>query len=479
MSLPEQFSELVKQHLHDDVQQLALQRNRFPQLSDADFRFLLQQIEGRQRTCEKLPILSALPDWWFPVRLSCEQCSSEATARYKVQIISPFTLDLSPFTFIDLTAGYGIDTFHLAALAREAHYVERNADLCEIAAHNFQLYRPHIQVHNTTAETFLASLPHHPLAQRPLPNTQYPLPNSEASNSPSGRPISNSPSGRPIAAQAASNSSLERPIGGTPSHSPSGRPLPNSAASHSPSGRPITNSAASHTLIYLDPARRSQSGGKVFRIEDCEPNVIDLLPTLRKHAERIMIKFSPMLDITAALRALGSDWDTHIVAVNNEVKEVLFLTGKGDIHAVNIRSREMRTDRFCFRPEDEKQAPLHLAPAIQQYLYEPNAAIIKAGAYRLIAEQYGLAKLDVNTHLYTSDTCISGFPGRIWQVLDAEIKEPKKQLDKSVRYSILSRNYPLSPEEIRKKYKLRDGDEQYLIAARHQGKPLLIGAKRL
>ena len=416
MSLPEQFSELVKQHLHDDVQQLALQRNRFPQLSDADFRFLLQQIEGRQRTCEKLPVLSALPDWWFPVRLSCEQCSSEATARYKVEIarsidlkpstldLQPSTLDLQPSTldtFIDLTAGYGIDTFHLAATAGEAHYVERNAELCTIAAHNFALYRPHIQVHNTTAEDFLSSLP--------ISDTRYPI---------------------------------------------------------------------SDTLIYLDPARRSQSGGKVFRIEDCEPNVIELLPTLRKHAERIMIKFSPMLDITAALRVLGTDWDTHIVAVNNEVKEVLFLTGQGVIHAVNILSREMRTDRFCFRPEDEKQAPLHLAPAIQQYIYEPNAAIIKAGAYRLIAEQYGLQKLDTNTHLYTSDTYMAGFPGRIWQVVE-DIKEPKKQLDKSARYSILSRNYPLSPDEIRKKYKLRDGDDQYLIAARHQGKPLLIGAKRM
>ena len=413
MSLTESLSALVQQHLHDDVQQLALQRNRFPQLSDTDFRFLLQQIEGRQRTCEKLPILSALPDWWFPVRLSCEQCSSEATARYKVAIVQsinlkPSTLDLQPSTldtFIDLTAGYGIDTFHLAGIAQEAHYVERNAELCAIAAHNFQLYRPHIQVHNTTAEDFLSSLPHHPY--------------------------------------------------------------------------PISHSAASHTLIYLDPARRSQSGSKVFRIEDCEPNVIDLLPTLRMHAERIMIKFSPMLDITAALRALGSDWDTHIVAVNNEVKEVLFLTGKGDIHAVNILSREMRTDRFVFCSEDEKQAPLRLAPVIQQYIYEPNAAIIKAGAFRLIAEQYELQKLDTNTHLYTSDTCISGFPGRIWQVLDAEIKEPKRQLDKSVRYSIISRNYPLSPDEIRKKYKLRDGDEQYLIAARLQGKPLLISAKRL
>ena len=387
------MTNLIRQHMHDDVQQLALQRNRFPQLSDADFRFLLQQVDGYQRTCEKLPILSALPDWWFPVRLSCEQCSSEATAGYKAQIAGGCR------RLIDLTAGYGIDTFHLAATACEAHYVERNADLCRIAAHNFALYRENIQVHNTTAEAFLADL-------------------READE-------------------------------------------------------------AASTLIYLDPARRSQSGGKVFRIEDCEPNVIELLPALRKHAARIMIKFSPMLDITAALRALGTDWDTHIVAVNNEVKEVLLVTGEGVIHAVNIRTREMRTDRFSFRSEDEKHAPMRLAPAIQPYIYEPNAAIIKAGAYRLIAEQYELSKLDMNTHLYTSDTYMSGFPGRVWEVIDAEIKEPKKQLDKAVRYSILSRNYPLSPEEIRKKYKLRDGDEQYLIAARHQGKPLLISAKRL
>jgi 16S rRNA G966 N2-methylase RsmD len=400
-TLSPQLPLLIQQHAHDDVQQLALQRNRFPQLSDADFRFLLQQVEGRQRTREKLPILSALPDWWFPVRLSCEQCSSEATARYKAQLVGHC------HRLIDLTAGYGIDTFHLAEGMQEAHYVERNAELCAIAEHNFSLYRPHIQVHNTTAESFLSSLPISNL-QSPIANIQYPIANS---------------------------------------------------------------------LIYLDPARRSQSGGKVFRIEDCEPNVIDLLPTLRKHAASIMIKFSPMLDITAALRALGTGWDTHIVAVNNEVKEVLLVTGTGMMHAVNIR--DMRTDRFFFSPADEKQAQLTIATDIQQYIYEPNAAIIKAGAFRLISERYGLHKLDINTHLYTSNTCLSDFPGRIWEVVDAEIKDPKKQLLKDVRYSIISRNYPLTPEAIRKKYKLKDGDECYVLAARHQGKPLLISAKRI
>ena len=386
---------LVTEYQHDDVQQLALQRNRFSQLSDTDFRFFLQQVEGKQRTRDKLPTFAQIEDWWYPVRLSCEQCSSEATARYKAELIGH-----KHDTLIDLTAGYGVDTFFMAEHTQQAHYVERNAELCAIAEHNFSLYRPKIQVHNTTAEEFLSSLP--------ITNIQYPI---------------------------------------------------------------------AHTLIYLDPARRSQSGNKVFRIEDCEPNIIDLLPSLRKHTSHIMIKFSPMLDITAALRILGNDWDTHIVAVNNEVKEVLFLTGTGVMHAVNIRG--MQTDRLLFSPEDEKQAQLTIAIDIQQYIYESNAAIIKAGAFRWVGERYGLQKLDTNTHLYTSSTLLPDFPGRVWEVIDAEIKEPKKQLDTKAKYSILSRNYPLSPEEIRKKYKLKDGDDMYLLAARHQGKPKLILATRL
>ena len=393
---------LVTEYQHDDVQQLALQRNRFSQLSDTDFRFFLQQVEGKQRTRDKLPTFAQIEDWWYPVRLSCEQCSSEATARYKAELIGH-----KHDTLIDLTAGYGVDTFFMAEHTQQAHYVERNAELCAIAEHNFSLYRPNIQVHNTTAEEFLSSLP--------ITNIQY--------------PISNSP-------------------------------------------YPI-----SHTLLNLDPPRRSHSGSKVFRIEDCEPNIIDLLPSLRKHTSHIMIKFSPMLDITAALRILGNDWDTHIVAVNNEVKEVLFLTGTGVMHAVNIRG--IQTDRLLFSPEDEKQAQLTIAIDIQQYIYESNAAIIKAGAFRLIGERYGLQKLDTNTHLYTSSTLLPDFPGRVWEVIDAEIKEPKKQLDTKTKYSILSRNYPLSPEEIRKKYKLKDGDDMYLLAARHQGKPKLILATRI
>ena len=384
------LSSLLSQHQHNDVQQLALQRNRFPQLSDTDFRFLIQQVEGRQRTKDKLPSFAQIEDWWYPVRLSCEQCSSEATARYKAALIAP----LQPDVLIDLTAGYGVDTFFMAEHAQEAHYVERNPELCHIAQHNFSLARPHIRVHNTTAEEFLASSPH-----------------------------------------------LLSP----------------------------------HRLIYLDPARRSQSGGKVFRIEDCEPNVTEILPTLRELTSHIMIKFSPMLDITAAMRALGHDWDTHIVAVNNEVKEVLILTGKGRIYAVNICATH--TDSFVFNDEEEKKAQVSFASDIEQYIYEPNAAIIKAGAYRLIGERYGIKKLDTNTHLYTSDKLLPDFPGRKWQV--QEVLTKHSTLNTKLKYSILTRNYPLSPDQVRKKLKLQDGDDLYIVGARLQGKPVLVLGNRI
>ncbi len=386
------FHTILAEHLHDDVQQLALQRNRYPQLSDTDFRFLLQQVEGWQRTKNKLPTFAQTTDWWYPVRLSCEQCSSEATARYKATLIAPYAYNV----LIDLTAGYGVDTFFMSEHISEAHYVERNAELCAIAKHNFSLYRPHIQVHNTTAEEFFTSI-------LSTFNTQ------------------------------------------------------------------------SSVLIYLDPARRSQSGGKVFRIEDCEPNVIEILPTLRKYASAIMIKFSPMLDISAAMQSLGNKWDVHVVALHNEVKEVLFITGQSTIHAVNIDHDN--TTCFTFTQSEEKAAQCTMANTIDKYIYEPNASIIKAGAYRLVGKRHDLNKLDTNTHLYTSNNLLPDFPGRVWKVIDTHITKPSA-LNQKYKYSILSRNYPLSPEQIRKKYKLQDGNDFYLIGARHAGKPTLILASR-
>lgn len=380
---------------------MALQRKRFAHLSDEEWRWMLQQVEGRQRTHDKLPTFAQIEDWWYPVRLSCEQCSSEATARYKAAIIRQ--LGEKQDILIDLTGGYGVDTYFLSEQTAQAHYVERNEELCRIAQHNFQIANKPIHVHNTSAEDFLA---------------QYPMAGS------------------------------------------------------------VSSDVKKEVVVYLDPARRDAHGGKVFRIEDCEPNVIKLLPSLRTISNTILIKFSPMLDITSALQSLGNEWDVHVVALHNEVKEIIFVMGNNRIHAVNILHEG--NDQFSFTRSEEKSALCAMADCICEYIYEPNAAIIKAGAFRLVSERYQLHKLDHNTHLYTADQLIENFPGRVWKVIAQPIKNQRDIAALGIqRAAILTRNYPLTPEELRKKFKVQESDSHFLIGARIATKPTLILAERI
>ena len=380
---------------------MALQRKRFAHLSDEEWRWMLQQVEGRQRTHDKLPTFAQIEDWWYPVRLSCEQCSSEATARYKAAIIRQ--LGKKQDILIDLTGGYGVDTYFLSEQTTQAHYVERNEELCRIAQHNFQIANKPIHVHNTSAEDFLA---------------QYSMAES------------------------------------------------------------VSSDVKKEVVVYLDPARRDAHGGKVFRIEDCEPNVIKILPSLRAISNTILIKFSPMLDITSALQSLGNEWDVHVVALHNEVKEIIFVTGNNRIHAVNILHEG--NDQFSFTRSEEKSALCTMADCICEYIYEPNAAIIKAGAFRLVSERFQLHKLDHNTHLYTADQLTENFPGRVWKVIAQPIKNQRDIAALGIqRAAILTRNYPLTPEELRKKFKLQESDSHFLIGARIACKPILLLAKRV
>ena len=383
------------------VEELALQRKRYAHLSDEEWRWMLQQVEGRQRTHDKLPTFAQIEDWWYPVRLSCEQCSSEATARYKAAIIRQ--LGEKQDILIDLTGGYGVDTYFLSEQTTQAHYVECNEELCRIAQHNFQIANKPIHVHNTSAEDFLA---------------QYSMAGS------------------------------------------------------------VSSDVKKEVVVYLDPARRDAHGGKVFRIEDCEPNIIKILPSLRAISNTILIKFSPMLDITSALQSLGNEWDVHVVALHNEVKEIIFVTGNNRIHAVNILHEG--NDQFSFTRSEEKSALCAMADCICEYIYEPNAAIIKAGAFRLVSERYQLHKLDHNTHLYTTDQLIADFPGRVWKVTAQPIKNQRDIAALGIqRAAILTRNYPLTPEELRKKFKVQESDSHFLIGARIATKPTLILAERI
>ena len=403
--------------------QLALQRKRYTHLTDQQFRFFLQQVDGYQRTKDKLPTFATIEDWWYPVRLSCEQCSSEATARYKAALLPP-----TPYTLTDLTGGYGVDTYFMSEHATQAHYVERNEELCKIVAHNFQSTRPQVHIHNIDAIKHLQDMP-------------------------------------------------------------------------------------SCDVIYLDPARRDQHGGKVFRLEDCEPNVIEILPILRAKSQQIIIKLSPMLDITQALQSLKGTWDVHIVALKNEVKEVLLVScldryhsdttplplrrvteglpkelrtnSEGRVYATNLLSAAPQTHNsssvFSFTRDEEQEATCQLiAPSLQHlttpgaYIYEPNAAIIKAGAFKLVAQRYGLCKMAPNTHLYLSQQFVENFPGRVWQIVESNIKDTK-----NTKASILTRNYPLSPEQLRKKLKIKEDDTLTIIGARLGDKPTLFLAKRI
>ena len=380
------------------VNDLALQRNKYKHLSDAEWHWFLQQIEGRERTADKLPTFASIPDWWYPVRLSCEQCSSELTARYKASLLSPLALgEGKEERFLDLTGGYGVDTYFLSEQFTHTDYVEQNEELCRIAAHNFALSQKSkverqklsIAIHNTTAEDFLLS---------------------------------------------------------------------------SPCGE------AGWGLIFLDPARRDSHGSKVFRIEECTPNVVELLPTLLAHSKRLLIKLSPMLDLTQAVTSLSQvNWDIHIVAIKNEVKEVLLLSGgTGQITTIDLAQKDQA---FVFTREEEQHCGLDIRDGkLANYLYEPNAAILKAGAYKLVAQRFGLHKLDVNTHLYTSRQFIENFPGRVWRITE---KQNLKQAN------VLTRNYPLTPEQLKKKLHLRDGGTAFVIGCRVAGKPTLLYAERV
>ena len=374
------------------VANLALQRDKYKHLTDAEWRWFLQQVEGRERTADKLPTFATIEEWWYPVRLSCEQCSSEQTAKYKASLVNGEKM-------VDLTGGYGVDSYFLSEHFEHCDYVEQNEELCRIVAHNFA-DKP-ITVHNSTAEDFLKS-------------------------------------------------------------------------------------AGSYDLVYLDPARRDSHGGKVFRLADCTPNVVELLPELCAHLTengRLMLKLSPMLDITQATKELSLLlWDVYVIAVKNEVKEVLMVSQESGVRnqesgitAIDLSYPEQA---FSFTREEESNSEAVCQPegrsvfsqAKPVFLYEPNAAILKAGAYKLIAQRFGLQKLDVNTHLYCSENLVPDFPGRVWKIVD---HKPDKQAN------VLTRNYPLTPEQLKKKLHLRDGGTAYVIGCRVAGKPTLFFAERV
>ncbi len=225
--------------------------------------------------------------------------------------------------------------------------------------------------------------------------------------------------------------------------------------------------------IYIDPARRNDIGKKTVLIEDCTPNLIEIDSLLNDKGKRVIIKLSPMLDITHALVSLTHITEVHIISVNNECKELLFikensLENKEDVKLICINLLTNKDcESFIFNKVEESTALISHTDMPDKYLYEPNSSILKAGAYRSVASRYNLKKLHPNSHLYTSDVLVENFPGRqfrIKEVITPNKKELKTYLKDIEKANIATRNYPFSVAEIRKQTKLKEGGTDYIFA---------------
>ena len=224
--------------------------------------------------------------------------------------------------------------------------------------------------------------------------------------------------------------------------------------------------------IYLDPARRDGHGGKTVAISDCEPDLCQLEELLVTKARTVLVKLSPMLDLSLALKELRYVREVHIVTVQSECKELLLMLRKDStesevaIHCVQLLAGGEQRN-YVFTQEQERSADCPLAPTVGAYLYEPNTSILKAGAYRSLTQAYPVKKLHASSHLYTSDSLVTDFPGRTFKVIAVAgfgKKELKNLLGGLEKANLTIRNFPSSVAELRKRLKLKEGGDDYLFA---------------
>ena len=250
-------------------------------------------------------------------------------------------------------------------------------------------------------------------------------------------------------------------------------------ASHSKNGIEFLESySATFDWIYIDPSRRDAQKNKKFLIEECSPNVITHQDLFFKHAKNILIKMSPMLDISVGLTALKHVKTVYIVAVKNEVKELLFhqqkdFDGIATVHTLN--SYPKSTEQFSFDMSQEETAEATFSTP-KKYLYEPNAAVMKSGAFKLISKHFKLDKLDPHTHLYTSNEKVADFPGKIYEISNCYPyqKKPLKKAIGGLKANVKTRNFSEKTEALKTLFKLTDGGDLYLFFSSSNGKKMVV-----
>ena len=426
------LKQFIKEHREDDTRQLALQAGRYP---DVDMPTALTQIAGWQSIRDKVPTWAACDDIIYPPHLPLEQCSSEATAIYKYGVVAN---NGDHASLADLTGGFGIDCWFISHAFLHTTYIERQEELVNIAHHNFHALNS--KTSSSYQETQLGLN---------LSGKNYLLSN--------------------VRQREEAGLSFD--------------------FIHKDSVVWLNENQKHFSWLFIDPARRDGHGGKTVAISDCEPDVSKLEELLVNKASHVMIKLSPMLDLDLALSQLKHVEEAHIVAVDNECKELLLILSKDvitdidktPIHCANIKKDEVQT--FSFNKAEEQQATYVFADEMGHYLYEPNVSILKAGAYRCLTKHYGVKKLHANSHLYTSDIIIPDFPGRIFIVEGScgfGKKELKALLADTTKANITIRNFPASVAELRKRLHLQEGGDTYLFATTlHSHDKVLIKCKHL
>lgn len=238
-------------------------------------------------------------------------------------------------------------------------------------------------------------------------------------------------------------------------------------------------------IIYIDPARRNKDGGKTVRIADCTPDLTAIEEMLVSKSNKVIAKLSPMLDINDALSRLSHVNEVHIVSTDNECKELLFVMSSAptsSVSTVAVNITNGTTQRFVCQHDDEGNTSCRYTDTLCRYLYEPNSSIMKSGAFKCVAAHFDIDKLNPNSHLYTNDSLIDNFPGRRFEIIH-QFGFSKNELSVLKEYkqaNIAVRNFPLRPDELKKKLKLKDGGEIYIFATTlNNGKHVLAVCKKV
>lgn len=418
-----------------------------------DHKWCLQQIEGWQMARKKLPRWAATDGLWYPVRLSMEQCSGEQTALYKRSVVERLIPEAQRRAMADLTGGLGVDFSHLAPLFDEATYVEILPELRRLAEHNI------------------------PLLMEKM------------------RDGENEKMRRTALRLAAPDDFSLFPV--EPSVGPQS-----------------SDDAFPFSFVFLDPARRDVAGRKTVGIGDCTPNVLDMQDELLLRAQCVMVKLSPMLDITEALRQLKNVREVHVVSVQGECKELLFVMQTSPcadpdpsengrelsceengitIHCVNLGVDEDVVKTFLNPPMgwggsmgEPKRWGDKILPfkgELEGVLYEPNASILKADVQDILCECYDVRKLHPMSNLFVGDTLIPHFPGRrfrITGVSDFSKRGVKSLIGDLAKANLTTRNFPVSVAQLRRQLHLSEGGDAYLFATTvGDGRHVLIRCRRI